>query len=102
MQENTNLLPCPFCGCANIAIDRRPIRVRCTNCEAENPPIWDTDRAKKEWNMEPQTGSKYVFFDVMVRDRFGIQLYRQLNAGWSGYDVVDEEKFAWFLLKYSY
>lgn len=59
-------------------------------------------RAKKEWNMEPQTGSKYVFFDVMVRHRFGIQLYRQLGAGWTGYDIVDEEKFAWFLLKYSY
>ena len=59
------------------------------------------NRAKVAWHREPFTGEKYVYFVALVRDRYGIQLYQQMDVGYTGYDIVDEEKFAWFLLKYS-
>lgn len=59
-------------------------------------------RAWKAWSNEPITGTKYVYFDDLVKDHYGIQLYQQLGLqNYTGYDIVDEQKFSMFLLKWS-
>lgn len=58
-------------------------------------------RARVAWYLEPLTGHKYVYFDDLARDRYGIQLYQQMGVGYTGYDITDEEKFTAFLLKFS-
>lgn len=58
-------------------------------------------QARVEWNLEPLTGEKYVYFDELAKDRYGIRLYQMVGAGYTGYDITDEEKFMMFLLKYS-
>lgn len=57
-------------------------------------------RARIAWYLEPLTGEKYIYFDDLARDRYGIQLYQQLNVGYTGYDIIDEKKFSEFLLRY--
>ena len=57
--------------------------------------------AKRSWRQEPLTGSKYVYFDMLAKDQYGIQLYQQYDVGWTGFDVIDEQKFAMFLLRWS-
>jgi len=56
--------------------------------------------AWRSWRQEPLTGSKYVYFDMVVKDRYGIQLYQQHGTGWTGFDVIDEQKFTMFLLRW--
>ena len=59
-------------------------------------------RAWHAWNREQITGTKYVYFNDLVKDKYGIQLYKQLGIdNYTGYDIVDEQKFAMFLLKWS-
>jgi hypothetical protein len=51
---------------------------------------------------EPLTGGKYVYFTDLLQEQHGIKLYHQIGAAeYTGYDVVDEEKFTLFLLKFS-
>lgn len=58
--------------------------------------------AWQAWRLEPMTGTKYVFFTDLVQEQYGIKLYQQMGvAEYTGYDVVDEEKFTLFLLKFS-
>ena len=60
------------------------------------------NRAWWAWNREPLTGTKYVYFDDLAKDKYGIQLYQQLGIhNYTGYDIVDEQKFSMFLLKWS-
>ena len=59
-------------------------------------------RAWHAWDREPRIGTKYVYFDDLVKDHYGIQLYQQLGLrNYTGYDIVDEKKFAMFILKWS-
>lgn len=60
------------------------------------------NRAWRAWFTEPRTGAKYVYFIDLAKDHYGIQLYQQLGIhSYTGYDIVDEQKFATFILKWS-
>lgn len=64
-------------------------------------------KAKFAWMAEPITPEKYVYFEVMVEDLYGIKLWHVADAelGWkkviSHAEVVDEQKYITFLLKWS-
>lgn len=58
-------------------------------------------RARIAWIMTPLTGAKYIWFEDMAKERYGIQLYRQNDMGFSGYDIVDDQKFSMFLLTWT-
>ena len=59
-------------------------------------------KARRDWSNEPLTGTKYVYFTDLAKDQYGITLHQQLGIhSYTGYDIVDEQKFSMFLLKWS-
>lgn len=56
------------------------------------------NRAWHAWNREPITGTKYVYFNDLAKEKYGIQLGID---NYTRYDIVDEQKFSMFLLKWS-
>ncbi len=49
---SADLLPCPFCGSANVGepIRRRPLQVACIDCGGEGPEAHTVDEARTAWN----------------------------------------------------
>ena len=47
-----DLLPCPFCGSANVGepIRRRPLQVACIDCGGGGPEALTHDDARDRWN----------------------------------------------------
>ena len=49
--ESSTLKPCPFCGCADLAMaDTGASWVVCKSCEAEGPPECSDEDATRLWN----------------------------------------------------
>lgn len=53
-----------------------------------------------EWVAEPVTGTKYVYFEPLLKDAHGVDVVYSNNK-WHTKTIVDEQKYAMFLLKYT-
>lgn len=61
------------------------------------------NRAAVEWQKEPLTGSKYVYFDIKCKREFGIDVEFSVKSGKvsvESAEIIDDEKYIWFLLRY--
>jgi hypothetical protein len=73
------------------------------NIEVTEHFVNTVNRAAIEWNKEPKTGDKYVYFDVKCLEQFGIKVKFSGKSGavlLESAEIVDEEKYIWFLLTY--
>lgn len=53
-----------------------------------------------EWRDQPLTGQKYVHFDLLLKDIYGIDV-SWVNGRTYINQIIDEKKFVLLLLKYS-
>ena len=62
-------------------------------------------KAYSDWHRTPNTGDKYIDFDVMAKEVYGLKLVYGFKA--KGYrtltdaKVVDEKKYMMFILRWS-
>lgn len=64
-------------------------------------------RAQTSWKAAPLTGDKYVYFDIMAKDVYGLKLCYAVDSPvrWQKQlthaEVIDEQKYTMFLLKWA-
>lgn len=72
--------------------------------KATKDVILALNNAYQQWKKEPISGSKYVYFDRMAEDCFGIKLieFSDRPGGWTvrEFKIVNEEMYTMFLFKY--
>jgi hypothetical protein len=62
MSQDEFPMPCPHCGCSNIAWGRTAYRVKCLNCGSSSPRTSTAQGALTVWNSRavPESSPRYV------------------------------------------
>lgn len=53
------------------------------------------------WRASPNTGDKYVFFETLAEEEYGIELHLRNNSAVAEFNILDDRKYALFLLRWS-
>lgn len=52
------------------------------------------------WHATPNTDDKYVFFETLAEEEYGIELHLRSNTV-AEFSIIDDRKYALFLLRWS-
>lgn len=64
------------------------------------PVLRAMQKRYQEWEIESLNGTKFVYFEPLLKDLHGIDVVYSNNK-WHTKEIVDEEKYTMFLLKYT-
>lgn len=64
------------------------------------PVVRAMQKRYHEWLGEPLSGAKYVYFETLLKDLYGLDVLFSDGTTYTK-EIVDEEKYTMFLLRYA-